>query len=330
MENVILSAESIPLEYREDSVPTQGVEYIIKMYSKQEPDEKDIAEIFLNRTRIGWLIPAISMISKEHDFSDNKYYQKHVYEIYTQLKNQIFSEKIYFLVISKRLLDAIPKHKHSSDQGLLGELSFSFVQYGLYPYYGQVSEYKNSLSEEAVPNNINIKRSFDFDKSINYLNNFTKVYLQTETNPYARFMSLYQVIELSMEAVFYTKIFNYRKSKNHLGIIREKISELSSERKLINIIYSSAGLDKFDRSLSDRAKVIFGDFKNAEYYEKCVKSDMLYDIRNALVHSYYRFDIKSHLTYLCDFIELEAFNIIEYLFRDEELRSQILLEHFDN
>lgn len=330
MEEITLSAEYIPLEYREDSVPNQGVEYIIKMYSKQEPDEKDISVVFLNSTRIGWLIPAISMISKEHDFSNDQYYQKHVYEIYSQLKDQTFSEKIYFLIVSKRLLKSIPNHEHSSDQGLLGELSFSFVQYGVYPYYGQVSEYKNSLSDESVPKRVNIKRSFDFDKSINYLNNFTKVYLQTETNPYARFMSLYQVIELSMEAFFYTRIFNYRKSKNHLGIIREKISELSSERKLINIIYSSAGLDKFDRSLSDKAKIIFGDFKNAEYYEKCAKSDMLYDIRNALVHSYYRFDIKSHLTYLCDFIELESFSIIEYLFRDEELRAQILLEHFDN
>jgi len=62
METVTLSEESIPLEYREDSVPTQGVEYIIKIYSKLEPDEKDIAEIFLKKIRVGWLIPALSMI----------------------------------------------------------------------------------------------------------------------------------------------------------------------------------------------------------------------------------------------------------------------------
>lgn len=330
METVTLSEESIPLEYREDSVPTQGVEYIIKIYSKLEPDEKDIAEIFLKKIRVGWLIPALSMISQEHDFSGNKFYQKHAYEIYCQFKDQVFSEKIYFLIISKRLLDSVPSYKHSSDHGLLGELSFSFIQYGLYPYYGQVSEYNNSLSDDSVPNKVHIERAFDFDTSINYLNNFTKSYLQTETNPYARFMSLYQVIELSMEAVFYTRIFNYRKSKNHLGIIREKINELSSERKLINIIYSSANLDVFDQSLSDKARIIFGDFKNDAYYKECLKSNMLYDIRNALVHSYYRFDIKSHLTYLCDYIELEVFNIIKYLFSDEELRSQILLEHFDN
>ncbi|WP_349920018.1 hypothetical protein [Aeromonas veronii] len=330
MDTVTLSEDSIPLEYREDRVPTQGVEYIIKTYSKLEPDEKDIAEVFLKKIRVGWLIPALSMISREHDFSDNQYYQKHAYEIYCQLKGQVFSEKIYFLIISKRLLDSIPDYKHSSDHGRLGELSFSFIHHGLYPYYEQISEYKNSLNDDSIPNKVHIERGFDFDTSINYLSTFTKTYLQTETNPYARFMSLYQVIELSMEAVFYTRISNYRKSKNHLGIIREKISELSSERKLINIIYSSASLDIFDQSLSDKAKIIFGDFKSDDYYEKCLKSNMLYDVRNALVHSYYRFDIKSHLTYLCDYIELEVFNIIKYLFRDEELRSQILLEHFDN
>ena len=131
-EIITLSSDIVPAPYLVDSMPHIQVDYGIKLYTKSSPDEKEIAEVFVksvdSEKRVGWLIPVLSMISLEHDYSENQYFIKHVYEAMKSLSGNEFHENTYVLVYSKRLLEEI-------GVGSDGELTGAFVIYGVYPYY---------------------------------------------------------------------------------------------------------------------------------------------------------------------------------------------------
>jgi len=85
-------------------------------------------------------------------------------------------------------------------------------------------------------------------------------------------MYIYQFFELSMEFIFYREMSEYRKNKNHLGTIRDKFTKLSSESKLINLIYERLEVNKVDPILNSKVRGIFGDYKDDDYYEKSNKA----------------------------------------------------------
>ena len=127
-ELITLSEESVPSVYLEDSLPSVQTNYGVKLYTKSVPDEKDIAQVYIknqNEKRVGWIIPIISMISLEHEYSEDIYFRKHVYEAMKLLHGKELHESIYALVYSERLLFA-------EDVKSDGELSFSFILYGIY------------------------------------------------------------------------------------------------------------------------------------------------------------------------------------------------------
>lgn len=321
----VLSEDIVPKQYQEDSMPELNVDYLIGLYSKFPADEKDICQVFLGAkvgdNRIGWIVPLLSLLSTEHGYENNKYFRKHAYEAFRFLKNKELPENTYILVASKRILEKLT----GDDE--LGSFGLSFAEFGVYPYFDKASEYENKLSNE-IGSEISVSKGFDYELSRGYIKLLAQSIIQTERNSYARFMFLYQVFELAMEMVFYSYIDKFKKGKSHLGIIREKISELSSERKLIKILYSMGGIDEYDVSLADKAKEIFGGYKDDSYYKGTYKSDMIYELRNTIVHSYHRYDIDEKLAYLCNYLEMEAYKILDYIFREKELHDRFLVDHF--
>ncbi|EPJ9040105.1 hypothetical protein QP585_10000 [Serratia ureilytica] len=320
---ITLSEDYVPSVYLEDSLPTVQTEYRIKLYTKSAPDEKEIAQVYIKGQtdeRIGWLIPVLSMISLEHDQSENKFFRKHVYEAMKFLEKQSLPESVYVLVYSKRLL-------HSVDIESDGELSLSFLLFGVYPYYNNPS-LTNIDNKKKIENKLVISKSFNFDFAVGFFKFFASDFLPTERNGYARFMFCYQVYELAMEMVFYKKVNELKITRSHLGIIRKKIDDYSSEGKLINILYGEMGREKTDPNLSAVARIIFEDVKNEEYYTSTNRSAMLYDIRNTLVHSYYRHNVEENLSYLSSYIEDEVFYVMNYLYSVHEMRMEMEGKYF--
>ncbi|MBN3209989.1 hypothetical protein H5A35_21575 [Pectobacterium brasiliense] len=315
-----LSVESVPTVYLEDSLPNIQTEYGIKLFTKSAPDEKEISQVYITETRIGWLIPVLSIISLEHDQSENIYFRKHVYEAMKILNNKSFPESVYVLVYSKRLLNSA---NVESD----GELSLSFLLFGVYPYYNSPS-LTNIENKKKIEKKLVITKSFNFDFSVGFFKFFSSDFLPTERNGYARFMFCYQVYELAMEMVFYKKVNELKITRSHLGIIRKKIDDYSSEGKLINILYGEMGREKNDPSLSAVARTIFEDVKDEAYYTSTNRSSMLYDIRNTLVHSYYRHNVEENLSYLSSYIEDEVFYVLNYLYSIQEMRVEMEGKYF--
>jgi hypothetical protein len=322
-ELIALSEDSVPLVYREDSLPSVQTAYGVKLYTKSAPDEKEIAQVYINNhseKRVGWMIPVISMISLEHEYSDNIYFRKHVYEAMKFLSGKELHESAYVLVYSKRLLD-------DADVASDGELSFSFVLYGVYPYYNFPS-LANTRHKMQVGNKLVIEKGFNFDFSVGFFRFLVEDLLPAERNGYARFMFFYQIYELAMEMVFYNKVNELKIVRSHLGIIRKKIDEYSSEGKLIAALYSEMGRDKNDSSLAAAAKSVFEDLKEEAYYTSTNKSAMLYDIRNILVHSYYRYSFEECLSYLASYLEDEAFYVLNYIFSVPSMKEEMEMKYF--
>jgi len=323
-ELITLSDESVPLVYREDALPAVQIPYAVKLYTKSVPDEKEIAQVYIrnqSERRIGWLIPVISMISSEHEYADDIYFRKHVYEAMKFLIGKKLDESIYVLVYSKRILS-------TTDVKSDGELSLSFLLYGVYPYYKFPSiasvEYKAKIGSKLV-----ITKGFNFDSAVGFFKLLVDDLLPAERNGYARFMFFYQIYELAMEMLFYKKVNELKITRSHLGIIRKKIDDYSSEGKLIAVLYAEMGLDRNDASLAIEAKKIFEDLKDDNYYTSINKSGMLYDIRNILVHSYYRYSIEESLSYLASYIEDEAFHVLNYIFSVQSMKEELEAKYFN-
>jgi len=323
-EIITLSSDTVPAPYLVDSMPNVQVDYGVKFYTKSSADEKEIAEVFVkgidSEKRVGWLIPILSMISSEHDYSKNRFFIKHVYEAMKSLNGKEFHENTYFLVYSKRILEKI-------GIGLDGELTGAFVIYGVYPFYKSHSVF-DAKHKIKISKKLFVEKGFIFDVSDGFFKFVAERLLPLENNGYARFMFFYQVYELAMEKVFYKKINELKIARSHLGIIREKIKEYSSESKLITLLYTEMGTDKNDVSLAQVAKSIFNSLKEDDYYATTQKSAMLYDIRNTLVHSYYRYSIEENILYLASYIEDEAFFVLYYIYSVPGMRKELEEEYF--
>lgn len=319
-----LSDANVPLAYLEDPMPEVQVEYGVRLYTKSVPDEKEIAQIFLpanpREVRVGWLIPILSIISSEHEEYENRYFKKHVYEALKTLKGRTLPESIYVLIYSRRLLDSVGIQRD-------GELALAFLLYGIYPYYENSSlagvDFKLPVTPKIV-----IRKCFNGDLAVGFFKVLLGEVLPSEKNVYARFMFFYQIYELAMELVFYKKVNELKIKRSHLGIIRKRIDEYSSESKLIGLLYAEMQREENDASLAAVAKLIFEDVKEVGYYATTTKSSMLYDIRNTLVHSYYRFNIGDNLSYLASYLEDEVFHVLRYLHSIEGMRVEIEENYF--
>lgn len=322
-EFITLSEESVPSVYFNDSLPGVQTEYGVKLYTKSVPDEKEISQVYIknqSEERIGWMIPVISMISLEHEYSEDVYFRKHVYEAMKFLGGKELHESVYVLVCSKRLLGA-------ADVTSDGELSFSFVLYGVYPYY-KCRSLANIDHKMQIGKRLVVTKGFNFDCSVGFFKFLVSDLLPAERNGYARFMFFYQVYELAMEMVFYKKVNELKISRSHLGIIRKKIDDYSSEGKLIGVLYGEMERDKNDSSLGVVANSIFEDLKAEDYYKSTSKSAMIYDIRNTLVHSYYRYSVEDSLSYLASYIEDEAFYVLRYLYSVQGMKEEMEEKYF--
>ncbi len=319
-----LSDANVPLAYLEDPMPEVQVEYRVRLYTKSVPDEKEISQIFIpadpKEIRIGWLVPILSIISSEHEEYDNKYFRKHVYEALKTLKGRTLPESIYVLIYSRRFLDSVEIHRD-------GELALAFLLYGIYPFYKNSSLVSVDFKLPVTPK-IVIQKCFNGDRATKFFKVLLSEVLPAEKNGYARFMFFYQLYELAMEFVFYKKVNDLKIKRSHLGIIRKRIDEYSSERKLIGLLYAEMQREENDASLASVAKLIFEDAKDVGYYASTMKSSMLYDIRNTLVHSYYRFNIGDSLSYLASYLEDEIFHVLRYLHSVEGMRVEIEENYF--
>ncbi|MEO9241343.1 MULTISPECIES: hypothetical protein [Pseudomonas putida group] len=326
MEGTPTVAEQAHHNYKTDPLPEVQPGYEVYFYTKFEPNEKEIAHVFApdklgkKDVRVGWIIPILSIFSIEHDFGEDKYFIKHAHEAIKLIGELSLDERTYIVVLSKRYM---------SEAGIssASELSLSFLEFGIYPFKSNHSKVRR-LAGKDFQKAIHVTKGFDITKAKGFFESLFLDTLQLETNDYARFMLIYQLYEMAMELVFYATIASYKAEKLPLSSIREKFSDLSSERKLINLLYTGMGGSPFLEGLSSEMKAVLGDTKEDKYYDQACVANYIYDIRNSLVHNYYRSGYKKQIQYFTNYLELELIRVIRYLYNTHNFKEEILSTYF--
>ncbi|MEX1214651.1 hypothetical protein [Saccharospirillum sp.] len=236
-------------------------EFDIHFLAKKNIIENEIFQVFLNtpsKKRVGWLIPAISLNSTDHDYSTNQHFLKYAFaaikEILQSTDEQIFRnhldsdqddftitdllhESTAILIISNETLD--DTHVFDIDRA-----SPSLVKRG-YIKLGQFNPDDIKLEIKSKDNNGKFYVDL-LSKEINgyeLISELLNSSVAFEKKPVFQFFLIYQVFELLIDDIFkneqdklIAELNNCRydtgKSKEVLG----KIQNYSSEKKRMELL----------------------------------------------------------------------------------------------
>lgn len=318
-----LNTDTVPSRYQNINEVSTSEYKAIKL-TKFEPDEKDISIIYIRLrkpsrdVRVGWLIPAISLISVDHDYSEDLHFIKYASNIFDKYKDQAIDERTYFFVWFNETVE--------SNKINLYDYILDFTKFGIYPLESEHSKYINSLSLR-VTKEITLQKRFDFRIFNGFVRELYSKTLQNETNLYARFMQIYQVIELSMDLALQAKMMEFKDSRKHMGIIRDKLTEYFKEAKLIGTVYdfTNNSNDITNLRVEANAKLKQSTGKN---YSTERKEVAIYDFRNMLVHNYYRFKDDVDITIFCDHIERDALDILTKMTEEKYYNSELKARYY--
>ncbi|RVT48610.1 hypothetical protein EMM73_01310 [Rheinheimera sediminis] len=319
-----LNIETVPNRYQKSSVASSNDYDVIKL-TKFEPDEKDISSLYirLNKpsrdVRAGWLIPAISLISIDHDFSDNPHFINYAGHIFNKFKDQTLDERTYFFIWYRDNL----KNNDIDAYDYVLDLS----KHGIYPLESEHSKYKNNLSLR-VPPELTLKKRFNYRHFKGFVKDLYSNILQDEINLYARFMHIYQVMELSMDLALQAKMMEFKDTRKHLGIIREKLPDYFKESKLINAVYefNDGNKDITNIILAANSKLHPSTGRN---YNSAEKHVAIYDFRNMLVHNYYRFKDDIDISLFCDHLEFDILEILTKIIEADYYKEELKLRYLN-
>jgi len=318
MGSVFLSEDTVPSEYRtlNDQLYNLGKDcfWDVSLYSKYEPDEKDVRRVKLNNQTIGFMIPILSVLSLEHDFSEDTFFRRAAFEAYSSLKrdenDKELDERTYVLVCWS-----------DGDERYSESISLNFYRFGIYPRFPSLSECKDAGFESLPLKNIKVDKAYHICNSQGYIKDLLFEHLPLENNYYARFMYIYQLFEMFMDILFYKEVDRYKGAGKSISTVRKKISDISSARSLLELLFRKANLGDFSLNMRQSVHDLLGSVNEKNYSDsgEVFSSDVIYDFRNMIVHNYYRFRDDDVLSTVVLEIESKAISLLLNSFKEEEM-----------
>ncbi len=258
--------------------------------------------------RLGWVFPLIALGSKEHDRWGCPHFEVYARVgggIITGACGEVVDENTHLLILKDDRALAVDLYVEN--------LVVSLMRYGYYSVSSSTL-FKNGLCSVAgIDNNkLAVKKALAVDEYVPYVRRLILELLPKVLDPLSRFLSIYQVYELLMERYFHVLMEEYRVRRTTIGTIREKMNDLSSERKLIGGVFSRCEIRQAtaedERSLLRR---LFGDDRDEQYYSKLTLQDFIYDLRNAIVHNYHKYELSSLMSEISERMELILIEVLE-------------------
>lgn len=262
--------------------------------------------------RVGWVFPITCLESNDSEFSINPHLHGYLYVAFEHLlkakshlkpavdvrENQsgkyllsdFYGENTILAVINKM---QVPSYQESTLQCYIP----SFSQYGYFKR--NEFELNHHLDDEKCiylkqrgRERLYLRRAKNISLIDNhFFNDLYAQYFKTISNPLLRFYLNYQVIEHiigeQFDKDFEKAVEKYQKSKIQKNDFIEEINELKKERKNIRKVFS------LYKSNHDDAKVYLADLQRdcKDILENHTEvkdevGDLVYDVRNLLVHNY--------------------------------------------
>ena len=297
--------------------------------------ENDVYQVFDKdeKIRLGWIFPLSNLEGKENDYITNEHLNKYKFVAFHLLL--LAKERDIKLDDNKAEYSISDIYKNNpivlilSNNNTSKILDFSIENYipslSKYGYYRQ-NEFKNILnlrpkSEFCIKyrgkeklNLIKSKRDINSDRFFKEL--FSK-HLKSLEHHLIRFHILYQIIEYILTERFDVVFTNLIGEYNANNIVKndfiEKINELGKERSNIKKVVDCLKENNCDFEIPNLER----DCKDLlESHKKKIKNtlgDLIYDVRNLIVHNYRdieedEIEIIENITHE---LELLTINIIE-------------------
>ncbi|MBT9097693.1 hypothetical protein KFZ76_08230 [Methylovulum psychrotolerans] len=296
-------------------------EFEVHFLAKNGVKESDIFQVHVKEKRIGWLIPAISFGSNDHDFAEDTNFLSYVYvgmrgalkklddSIYTQDLNieesisfsDIFHEFTVLLIISKETLN-------SNVQFDIDRASPSLIKHGYFKL-SNINPGEIAFKAESPQNKkLSILQISYFLSSHKLISELLNNYFAYEKKAVFKFFFIYQIIELLIDDVFKNE---QKKIIDHLVSVRddsglakealEKIRDSIAEKQRIGLLvknYSNMNGNLSDlKHLCNEFLIDIGRTEGNEFQE------YFYKIRNFIFHQYRDFQSMQNDTALENIIK---------------------------
>ena len=180
--------------------------------------------------------------------------------------------------------------------------------------------YKSHYMDNETRRKHNCKERRIYVKTLKHFPNHKKFFdfLYTDLLPYVddpfyRFFSLYQAIELLSDYAYAEQFDNYlasfEKQKLSKNDLREKLVEAASEKKQIEWVYNNV-MWKDDQDLFQRIITLL-DYASIEKPKSNSLYSFIYTLRNKIVHEMRNvFKYKEDVKEIVDYIEKNIFNLL--------------------
>jgi len=287
--------------------------------------------------RVGWIFPISVLDSNENDFAENEHLNRYKLVAYQILLSKNFDYKIEI----DRINDEISISEVYGDDTVIVILSKEKIQnsnFNIHSYYPSLASYgyypknENKLSitypidylTEKFRGKTRLYLKYTENKILSESESFViklyENYLKELDHHLIRFHLLYQIIEYFITNEFslqFEKLLQeYKDKKITKNNFIEKINNIRSERENIRNIFEQLNFN--DNSFEKEIKVALE--RNAkDFLEECnveVKNnlgDLIYAIRNMIVHNYREITKNENLLELLDKITYEFEIIVNYL-----------------
>lgn len=170
--------------------------------------------------------------------------------------------------------------------------------YPINPYRKEKTvEFKNNPAQTCI----NLRSVSPLFAGSGYVKMLFKDTLISQRDPFLKYFSLYQIVEILMRVVYGNRYFEYveKYANDDRHNLMDKFGELSSEAKLIKKIYEigESGTEYLD--FIDSAKKLLKKMDEETLKEGAPFDDYMYKIRNLIVHNLrIMHDYEKEMTYL--------------------------------
>ncbi len=313
--SVYISDSSVPQSYIDVADLGETIEYVDMKLSKYDFDEKDIRRIKYEDKTIGFLIPAVALVSAEHDWYDDKYFRLAANYLYEKYLDSELDDRMYYIVAYSEVLD---------EKGFgLDELVLNLYLYGVFIFNGEHVESKNIDYKDLNDRNLKLSRSFPVQSVTGFFGALLMKFIKREENMYSRFMYLYQFFELSMDITFYLEVERCKSDGRGIHDVRTRLADLSSERKLMAKVFLDFGMTSYFEGLRTEVNDLLGSDNGKNYLkaDDVSLSDVIYDFRNVVVHSYYRSHFDDSLKVIVSSVQEIVITMIAQICSDNGIRD---------
>lgn len=269
---------------------------------RSDYSENSIFQVYASKERIGWIFPIQALMSKQHDYVENKFFPRYAYVACCWLLenieciNQRFTETIelsdfYADTITILVLDKENIKRICDFQ--LEDYTVSLYQKG-YSYSGKGNLYSTI---ENANKRINLQPISKELRNIKYIHTLFEKEVPKNQEAFAKFHTYYQIIEILISVVFEDKFKKFvtqlSDDMDSLFDKRDELGNIVLEKQRVKWLFSN-----YVKLSGEDVAILDGYCKNLlKINGKKISNTMaenLYSVRCLLVHNMYILNDKSH------------------------------------